>query len=128
MGGRCAYLPKVSNLNKWDYVTVMKIGDIPVQKARKVGEISIPPVSPSADALYAFLNANNELETIVYYDDKKKKKKQIDINHGHSGLDEAHVHLIDGDTAEMKVRSLSADETQLVQEISEELKVNASRF
>lgn len=92
MGGRGASSGVSNKGHKYgtDYETVLESGNIKfVAKTSNDSETIMETVTRGR--VYAIINNNNEISSIVYFDNKNKRKKQIDLLHKHSG-EKPHTH------------------------------------
>lgn len=75
-----------------EYSTVLKIGNIKfiVQNDKK--SVKVPMETMTSGRVYAVVNYNKDIASIVYFDKTYKKERQIDLRHHHNGM-KPHTHI-----------------------------------
>ena len=92
MGGRGASSGISNKVHKYgtDYKTILKNGNIKfVQKTSNNSETLMETMT--AGRVYVYVNHQNKLSSIVYFDKNNKRNKQIDLKHPHNKTS-PHTH------------------------------------
>lgn len=121
MGGRGASSGISYKGHKYgtDYKTILKSGNIKfITKTSNNSETIMETMTKGR--VYVYVNNQNELSNIVYFDKKNKRKKQIDLRHPHNG-EKPHTHhgYIHNENDSTKGYSkLTKEEKRLVEKVT----------
>ena len=102
-----------------DYKTVLKDGNIKfVQRTSNESETIMETMTKGR--VYAIVNKENELSSIIYFDKENKRNKQIDLKHNHN-KESPHTHhgYLHNEKDNIKGYSkLTTEEKKMVERIS----------
>lgn len=73
-----------------EYSTVLKDGNIKFI-TKNEGPVKSPMETMTKGRVYAVISKMGQVQSIVYFDNENKRKKEINLLHGHKGLN-IHTH------------------------------------